>query len=67
MRSSWDSLEMPGYDFLVVGTKGQMSFFFTKRGDRSSISWPSTDSRARCAAMTFLTQSVRGPYKGMNR
>ena len=50
-----------------MGTMGQTSAFFTKRGDCSSITWPPLHSRAAGAARTFLTRSVRGPYKGMDR
>jgi len=46
---------------------GQTSLFLIKRGGFSSISWPSMRSRAACATRTCLTQSVRGPYIGMNR
>lgn len=67
MRSSSDWSEMPGGVLVVVGSSGQMSRFLTMRGDSNSICLPPIDRRAAPPARTLLSQSVRGPYIGMNR
>ena len=47
MRSSSDSSEMPGGVFVGVGSRGQMSFFRTIRGDSNSISSPCSERPSR--------------------
>ena len=58
---------MPHGVLVVVGSSGQMSLFITIRGDSNSVSSPRIERRAVPATSTFLSQSVRGPYIGMNR